>query len=200
MLTRRSRLAVWTMNPGEASGSVALKFKGIMQPSDVLRFHPEIQAQLDEIEKKGWKYLFIQTEGTAMTEVKAQAMPCRLRVSTSFNSKSPPPPPVLELNLGQQPLDLTGMPEVQEFQVNVSSKTFPRAATIELVSRTATYIHDALWKWDKTLAADATKTSQAKEVYEVARWVIEEKGYKLTEPYNVSHYDELAGEFVNSLK
>jgi hypothetical protein len=198
MLTRKSRLALWTMHPGEANGSVTLKFKGVMQPSDILRFHPEIKAQLDEIEKKGWKYLFIQTEGTAVTELKAQAIPCRIRASTSFNSKSAPPPPILELNLGQLPLDLTGMPEVQKFLVNVSSKTFPRAATMDLVSRAATYIHEALWGWDKTWAADATKTSQAKEVYEVARWVIEEKRYSLAEPFNISRYNELAREFVKS--
>jgi len=198
MLTRRSRLVLWIMHPGEANGNVTLKFKGVMQPSDVLRFHPEIQAQLDEVEKKGWKYLFIKTEGTAVTGFKAEAMPCRIRASTSFNSRSTPPPPVLELNLGQMPLDLTGMPEVQEFVVNVSSKTFPRAATIDLVSRSTTYIHEAFWKWDKAWAADATKTSQAKEVYEVARWAIEEKRYNLAEPFSVPRYNELAREFIQS--
>jgi len=196
MLNQKSRPAMWTMHPGEANGSVTLKFRGVMQASDILRFHPEIQSQLDEIVKKGWKYLFIQTLGTAVTEVRAQSMPCRLRLSSSFNSRSMPPPPVLELNLGQQQLDLTGMPEVQEFRVNISSKTFPRAATIDLVSGSATYIHDAFWKWDKTWASDPVKVSQAREVYEVARWVVEEKKLKLIEPFSVPRFDELASQFV----
>ena len=188
------------MHPGEATGTVTLKFTGVMHPSDILRFHPEIQSQLDEVVKKGWKYLFIQTEGTAITELRAQAMPCRLRASTSFSSKSLPPAPTLELDLGQHPLDLTSMPDVQQFRVNISTKTFPRAVSIDLVTRTATYIHDALWNWDRTWAADAAKSTQAKEVYEVARWVVEEKKFKLIEPFNPSRYGELTAEFASSMQ
>ncbi len=186
---------MWTMHTGEANGRMSLKFKGMMQAADVLRFHPEIQTQLDQIVNRGWKYLFIEVMGTAVTELDAKGIPCRIRASTSFNSRSLPPPPILELNLGMNPLDLTGMPEVQEFRINVCSKSFPRAATVDLATGRVTYIHDPFWKWDRAWGADQKKLSDAKEVYEVATWLIDEKKLTLAEAFDQSRYQELAGQF-----
>lgn len=191
---------MWTTQPGEANGSLTLRFKGLMQAEDVLRFHPEIQAQLDEIAKKGWKYLFIQVTGTAVSEVKAKNVPCRLRMSNVYAGRTIQPPPILELNFGQNRPDLSGMPEVQEFRINVCSKSFPRAVTVELAKGVVTYIHDAFWKWESSWQTDSTKLSQAREVYEIATWLIEEKEYRLVEAFSNARYQELASQFKTGLK
>jgi len=186
---------MWTMHPGEANGSLTLKFKGLMQGYDVLRFHPEIQAQLDEISKKGWKYLFIQIAGTGISEVKVQTLPYRLRIGSSFTGRAMPPPPILEVTFLNGPPDLTGIPEVHEFRINVCSKSFPRAVVLDLAKGAVTYIHDALWKWDKNWATDGTKLSEAKEVFEVATWLVDEKRYKLADSLDSARYQELVGQF-----
>jgi hypothetical protein len=166
-----------------------------MQAEDVLRFHPEIQAQLDEIMKKGWKYLFIEIAGTALSEVAIENLPCRLRISASFGSRSLPPPPVMEMTFVRSPPDLKGVPEVQEFRINVSSKSYPRATTVDLASGRVLYMHDAFWGWNKSWAADGKKVSEAKEIYEIATWLVDVKKFKLAENLRLSRYEELAEQF-----
>jgi hypothetical protein len=186
---------MWTTHPGEAKGDLSLRFSGLMQAEEVLRFHPEIQAQLDEIARQGWKYLYIVISGTAVTEVPIENQPCRIRMSTLYGGRSAPPPTVLEVTLRQQTPELKDVPEVQEFRINVCSKSFPRAAVVDLSKGLVTYIHDPFWKWDKQWTDDAQKLSDAKEVYEIARWLVEVKKYSLAEPLQLSRYSELADQF-----
>ena len=53
---------------GEASGELTLKATSVMSPEEILKFHPEIQNQLDDIEKHGWNYLCMESMGTALAE------------------------------------------------------------------------------------------------------------------------------------
>jgi hypothetical protein len=180
------------LNSGEAKGRIALRSRGWMQPTDALRLHPEMRAQLDEIAKQGWSYLFIETVGTVEAEV--------VLGGSIFRMTSRTPPGTyrserlryyLELELGEQTPTITSVPEISEFKVNVCSKSFPRAATVDLSKRLVTYIDDHFWRWEKGWEEDKKKLSDAREVREIASWLLDVKGYKLDEPFKLERYQEL---------
>lgn len=190
-MLERSEGLVPVLNSGEAKGRIALRSLGWMQPVDVLRLRPEIQAQLDEITKQGWKYLFIEAVGTVEAEVVLGASSFRM------TSRSPPgtyrgrPRYFLELELGEQVPTIANIPEISDFMVNVCSKSFPRAATVDLSKGLVTYIDDHFWKWEKGWEEDKKKLSDAKEVKEIASWLLDVKGCKLVEPFKIERYHEL---------
>lgn len=188
----KSEGLVPVLNDGEAKGRIALSSLGRMQPMDALRFHPEIQAQLDEITKHGWTYLYIEITGRALAEVVLEA--------STFRMTSRPAPGAyrsgryryfLETEIGGQMPTIASIPEILEFRVNVCSKSFPRAVTVDLSKGLVTYIDDPFWKWEKGWEADPKKLSDAKEIYEIASWLLDVKGYKLNEAFKLERYQEL---------
>lgn len=180
---------------GEAKGSLTLKFNGLLRAEDILKHHPEIQAELDAIVKRGWKYLFIETRGTAVTDVALEKTPYYVRQGATYWRPSDESDVILELSLGRRLWEVNGVPEVQEFRVNVCSKSFPRAATVDLVEGLVTYLHDPFWKWEKGWETDRKKLSDAKEVYEIATWLLDVKKFKLINAFKPERYRALAEDF-----
>ena len=86
---------------------------------------------------------------------------------------------------------ITSIPEISEFSVNVCSKSFPRAATVDLSKGLVTYIDDHFWRWEKGWESDKKKLSDAREVQEIASWLLDVKGYKLIEALKSERYQEL---------
>jgi hypothetical protein len=184
---------MWTTYPGEAKGNLTLRAKGIMQAGDVLKYHPEIQAQLDEIVRQGWKYLYVEILGTAVAEVAVGNLPYHIRQGAAPGMQAMGrSSKVLEITIDRKLLNLKDVPDVQEFRVNVCSKNFPRAATVNLAKGIVTYLHDPFWKWEKGWENDKKKISDAKEVYEIATWLIDVKKFKLIDAFQPERYRELA--------
>jgi hypothetical protein len=181
------------LNPdGYASGKVTLQVKGIMPAEDMLRFHPELQERLDEIVRLGWNYLYIEASGTALKEVDGDMMPYVWAVDpTSTDAEGTRPHTLITIDAGERPLKVTGVPLVESFRINISTKHFPRAATLELSKGVVTFLHDPFWRWEKGWEADEKKRSDAIEVYEVSKWLLDVKGLKLREPFTIERYKAL---------
>ena len=181
------------MNPdGYASGKVTLQMRGIMPAEDVLRFHPELQERLDEIVRLGWRYLYIEASGTALRDVEGDKMPYVWAVDPSSTElDTPRQHTLITLDAGERPLRITGVPMVEAFRINISTKHFPRAATLDLSKGIVTFLHDPFWRWEKGWERDEKKRSDALEVYEVAKWLLDSKGLKLMEPFTMERYKAL---------
>ena len=170
---------------GIATGKLTFTSIGRMKASEILKFHPEVQSTLDEIVTKGWKYLYIETRGKAIAEYNLEEGIYRLMQSQS--------PGIMttgyyfEVHIGKAPPELKGVPEILEFRINISTEHFPRAATIDLSKNLITYLHDAFWQWDK----DPKTLTEALEVYQVAKWLIDEKKLTLHESLDITQYTEL---------
>ena len=102
---------------------------------------------------------------------------------------------MLEIVIGREIPRITEIPVVQLFKVNVCSKSFRRAATIDLASYQVTYLHDPFWKWEAGSETDEKKLSDAKEIYEIATWLIDEKKFKLSGEVSEERYNELSYRF-----
>jgi hypothetical protein len=183
---------------GESSGSLTLKSSGAMPAWLILKYHPEIQAQIDDVAKQGWKYLYIETRATAVTELPMGSSPYRLFPSVSpGNPYAGPQKPknVFEVVMDQGLPEVKDIPEVLEFRINVCSKSFPRAATVDLVKGVITYLHDPFWRWEKGWEADKSKLSEAREIYEIATWLIDVKKFVLIDVFKPERYRELVETF-----
>jgi len=179
------------MSTGEAKGGVTLQSSGWMQPRDALKFYPEIQAQLDDITRRGWKYLYITTTGTALAELTLEKSTFRISVRPT-GPRGSGGKYLLELDIGAQAPTITAIPEIKEFRVNVCSKNLPRAATADLSKGIVTYIDDPFWRWERGWESDKKKLSDAREVQEIASWLLDIKGYKLIEAFKLERYQELS--------
>lgn len=183
------------MTSGEANGRVTVKSTGFMQPAEALKLCPEFQAQLDEIAKLGWRYLFIQIIGTALVELPLEKSPFRLDIrytGTGPRGIRINPRYILDLDLGSQMPAITAKPEISEFRVNICSKSLPRAASVDLAKGIVTYLDDPFWRWEKGWETDEKKLSAAKEVKEIASWLLDVKGYTLIEVFKPERYQELS--------
>jgi hypothetical protein len=183
------------MTSGEATGRVTVNSTGFIQPAEALKLCPEFQAQLEEIVKQGWGYTIIQIAGTAEVEVPLEKS--RFRLDVRFTGRGPrgagiDPRYYLDLDLGPQMPAITARPEISEFRVNVRSKSFPRAAAVDLAKGVVTYLDDPFWRWEKGWETDEKKLSAAREILEIARWLLDVKGFKPIEAFKPERYQELS--------
>lgn len=184
---------------GDAEGHVSLLSTNRMVPREILIFHPEIQRELDEIEKKGWKYLYVEAIGTSQSEITLLKSHYKIKPAL-FNRGQGMPGSILELSIDQELPKMTGVSRVDTFRVNVCSKSFPRAATIDLAKNEVSYLHDPFWKWEADWEVDEKKLSDAMQVYDIAVWLIEEKKFKLTEELHPERFSELSYRFKKILE
>lgn len=180
---------------GAAGGHLILQTSDAIPGTDILPFHPEIKSTLDEIVKRGWKYIFIETRATAMAELDLPW--CNYSIKSAHPEDPAPevrnsPENLLELDIGALPLTITGIPKVQTFRVSVSSKSIPRAATADLVSQTVTQISDPLWKWEQGWEADQRRLAEGLEAYEIVSWLLDAKGFHLAQGLSLERYHELS--------
>ena len=183
------------MTTGEAKGSLHFRSTGLMQPSEALKFRPDIRAQLEDIKNQGWKYLFIEVIGTVQGALELENTPFKISSFGSLRMGESIPLNVLQLTIGNRSPAIVGTPEVKEFRINICTKSFPRAATVDLAAGTVTYIHDPFWRWERGWENDKEKLSEAREVQEVAAWLLDVKKYKLIEPFKLERYQELSALF-----
>jgi hypothetical protein len=162
-----------------------------MKASEILKFHPEIQSTLDEIVTKGWKYLYIETRGKAIAEHSLEEGVYRLVYESGMTNFDY----YVEVHIGTNLPELTEIPDILEFRINISTEHFPRAATIDLSKNLITYLHAAFWRYEK----DSTKLTEAIEVYQVAKWLIDEKKLNLHENLDITRYKELKSHLENKV-
>jgi hypothetical protein len=174
---------------GFVKGKVKLESSNRMIAEEILKFHPELRSFLDDIEKRGWRYLYIETGGTAVAEVDLDGLQYKVRPAISGTAVTQT---VLEIALGPRTPQLSSVPQVDMFRINVSTKSFPRAVTVDISKGEVTYLNEAFWAWQKGWERDERKLAEAREVHEVAKWLLESKKQKLPESYSIDRYNEIS--------
>lgn len=171
------------VHSGFTKGKLSLEYTDMVFPGVVLEFHPELQAQLDEITQQGWKYLLIESRAKSV---------CDLDIDRTYKLLADGAGYCVEITWGEEPPPITSMPEVTEFRINICTKSFPRAVTIDLTKGVVTYLHEAFWGWQEEWKDDPTRLSQATEVFEVAKWLLGVKRMKLHEELKMERFTELS--------
>ena len=176
---------------GEADGRIELVSSDRMVAADILQFHPEIEAKLKEINGQGWSYLFIETVASTRAIITLNKAKFKIVPIPTYRPNSPEENRI-EFEIGTEVPRADSIPEVKEFRINICSKSFPRAVTLDLASGVVSYVHDPFWKWQRGDEKDETKLNEAREVYEILRWLLDVKKYRLEQALDMRRYEELA--------
>lgn len=176
---------------GFASGKLTLEFSGKIIPEDALNTFPEFKAILNEIKERNWRYVYIQTNGKTVVEFDLSNQPCKI---IPYGVWGGPGTFTVDIEMGRNMPDAK-IVSVDEFRINVATKNLPRATTVDIARRTITYIDDNFWNWRDEWENDESKLTLALEVYEVVKWLVEDKEFKLHENYSPERYQDLKVKF-----
>ena len=174
-----------------------IKLRGSFSLSekDVLEFHSWITPLLEEIRNRGWNYELSDVEAEVLVELDLDELKFDLKYY----------PPRLEdfekegtyeisAEVGEPPAVLKIL-SVESFKVRISTKNCWNSAEIDPFKREIKSIKDVLWSFGE----EVDKLSKAREVYEVARWLIE-KGFKPANDYVIKDYKKLVEMFEKPYK
>jgi len=179
--------------------TVRLKGELNLSEDDVKRFHPWIDPLLEEIKKKGWKYNFSNVNAEVLVELDLNELTLTLKYYPprieEFEEKGTYE---ISAEIGNDPPAVMKILSVEKFNVEISTEHCWRAVEIDPFKREIKWIYDVLWSG---LNKDGpNRLSEAREVYEVAKWLIEEKGFKPANDYVVKDYKKLLDLFERPYK
>jgi hypothetical protein len=180
---------------GVARGKLTLEYSGRLIPEKVLETFPEYKKMLDEIKEKGWRYVYIEISGKSLIDLEISDYPCKV---IPYGVWAGPNAFTLDIDLGRKLPELK-VGEVEQFRINIASKSYPRIVTVDLAKQVITYIDENFWNWKDEWKDDEQKLQPAREAYEVVKWLVEEKKFKLHEEYRAEKYQEIKEKFDKML-
>lgn len=173
---------------GVLEGKLSIQVEKFLALDDIIAHVDSARFFLDEVTQKSWKYLFIDGYGLAVMELEVGSSPYRFKldehphggftyaISVDFGRRLPR-------------MQIKDIVNLQRFTLNICSRQFSRAVTIDLTTNEITYVHDSLW----TLKGKGCY-EEAKEVFEILNWLIEKKNFKLATG-DVERYPEVVAMF-----
>jgi hypothetical protein len=176
---------------GVARGRLTIEYTGRLIPEEVLKTFTEYKEMLNEIKEKGWRYIYIEITGKSLMELEVTDYPCKI---IPYGVWAGADAFTLDIDLGRR-LPEVRVGEVEQFRINIATKSFPRAVTVDLAKQVITYVEENFWNWKDEWKDDQSRLQPAKEVYEVVKWLIEERKFKLHENYQIEKYQEIKEKF-----
>ena len=182
---------------------IKLSFKGQLELSekDILKFYPELKSFLEEIKSKGWSYMFTDVVGEAEVMLDVEKLDFKLNYyPPRIDEFEEEGKYTLEAVIGEKPPAVLRVLSVTEFKIEISSKHSWGAVTIDPQKKNITYIQDVLYNFTFSKKERPRKLSEAREIYEIANFLISEKGYRLEDEYIVEKYKQLVDLFEKPYK
>jgi len=71
--------------------------------------------------------------------------------------------------------------------INIRTRDYARGVTVDLIQKAVTYVHESLW-----VSCGKGCTSEAKQVLQILRWLVEDKKFKLAVSGGESYYRKLS--------
>jgi len=188
---------------GEVKGSLDLTSEGSIAAEDILKFHPELKTHTDAILKQGWSYACVEATGKAISRVTAEssrywlgAAPAFMKTARAMKPGNIPTPEFgLVVYLGTGPPEVQAVPEVQSFLITISTKSLPAAVSVDIVKAIVTNIPFSFWNWEKDWESDKKKLADAREIYKIVTWLVDDQEFKLAEVFKPERYQELVETF-----
>ncbi|RLG40550.1 MAG: hypothetical protein DRO05_06045 [Thermoproteota archaeon] len=178
-----------------------VRFRGHLDlnESDVLRFYPQISGFLNEINAKGWSYRIYGVEGEALVEVDIENAKFKLhyyhpRVER-FEEEGRY---AIEAEIGPEEPNIIRILDVSGFKVSIGTKHAWCAASVDPMKGEITSISGVLG-WFKR-EGEPSRLKEAREVYEVVKWLVKDKGLKFKDRYVEESYKELVDMFEGTYK
>lgn len=180
---------------GSAYGKLIVEFLGKVSPEDVLNNFEEVKSLLNEVKSKGFKYLFIESEGRYFIEIDFSGQQCSIYPLDDLRLSKNPRLAITIETMSEQIPEKVIIRELEKFKINISTEKINRAVSLDLAKGVILYVHEAFWDWNDGWVNDEEKLSQAKKICEIVRWLLEEKKFKLDEGLDIEHCNNLLRKF-----
>ncbi len=170
---------------GSMTGKLEVESERFITFDELLAHIPQVKAFLGELNKKGLRSLLIDAHGRVVMELEINSAPYSWQMYEAprggFAYK-------LGFDFGRSlpKLSLKRIVNLDNCILNICSRDFARAITVELVSNEITYVHDSLW-----VSKGEGCAKEAQDVFKILRWLLEEKKLKLAVTGGVDYYREL---------
>jgi hypothetical protein len=170
---------------GSMSGKLEVEAERFITFNELCSHVPPVKAFFDELDKKGLKYLLIDSHGKVVMEITLEAAPY------TWQTHDAPRGGVtykLAFDFGRH-LPRMGPKNVISLEnciINIRTRDYARGVTVDLIQKAVTYVHDALW-----VSRGEGCAREAKEVLQILRWLVEDKKFKLEVSGGESYYREL---------
>jgi hypothetical protein len=170
---------------GTMTGKLDVETERFVTFDELYTHHPQAQTFFDELEKKGRTFFFIDCHCKVMLEMDLESASYVWQMYEAprggFAYK-------LAFDFGRRlpKLGLKKIVSIERCLVNICSKDYARAVTIDLTRNEINYIHDSLWD-----SRRKGYTEEAKDVLAILQWLIEDKKFTLAVSGGESHYREL---------
>jgi hypothetical protein len=170
---------------GSMAGKLEVETTRFITFDELCAHVPQVKSFLEELDKQGWKYLLIDAQGKVVMELTLAAAPYTWQ---SYEAPRGGFAYKLAFDFGRQlpRLALKRILGLDNCIINICSRDYARAVTVDLTKNEVTYVHDALW-----VSRGEGHVREAQGVLQILRWLVEEKHYKLAVSGGEGHYREL---------
>ena len=182
----------------EIKGSeLHVRFEGDVDVSEelILQQHPHVKSLLEEITEHEWKYSFENVKGEATVRVNLNKAVFDYRYypprCDEFEQKG-----VYELQipLGSKRPSVIDIRKMKHFTIRISTKRYWHAATIDPFTNKVTYIENP-FRFGFLAEEQPKKFAQARELYELSKWLFQEKKMEAEDRQVVENYNALLEAF-----
>lgn len=171
---------------GCISGKLEVQTERFITLDELLKHFPSAGAFLNELTEMGRHYYFIDGQGIVVLEIDVNATEYKWQTQEhqrggfAYN---------LVMDFGRQlpKIYVKRIVNLDRFIVNICSKDYSRAVTVDLKHHTITYVHDSLWD-----SKEKRLTEEASDVLKLLQWLIDEKKFKLEMKGGMERYRKLA--------
>ena len=146
---------------------------------------PQARAFFDELDQKGRTFFFIDCHCKVMLELEIDSAPYNWQM---YEAPRGGYAYKLAFDFGRclPNLNLKKIISLERCVVNICSRDYARAITVDLTENTVTYVHDSPWA-----SRGEGYTEAAKDVLNILKWLVEDKKFKLDVSGGESYYREL---------
>ncbi|MEM2374409.1 MAG: hypothetical protein QXI11_08230 [Thermoproteota archaeon] len=178
------------MEKGIVRGKLVLRCPGKAPFSEIVKMRPDVESLLAEIESKGWRHFYVDHEASLVGEIEFDNVEYQI---VPWSILRGPYGMVIDIKWGFP--QVTGI-ELEKLVYNIfTTNTFPRAVTIDVQKKSITYVNDVFWKWEDEWIKEESKKTRAIEIYDLLKWLIEEKEFQLSQEYDADKWRELSEKF-----
>ena len=171
---------------GCLNGRLEVRTERFITIDELLKHYPAKKAFLDELTGMGRRYYLIDGHGTVVLEMELASAAYQWQTQEhprggfAYN---------LSIEFGRQlpKLEAKSIAQLDRFIVNICSKDYSRAVTVDLKNNEISYVHDSLWE-----TKGSTLSAEARDVLAILQWLIEKKKFKLTASGGMPRYRKLA--------
>jgi hypothetical protein len=170
---------------GSMEGKLYVETDRFLTFDELYTYVPRYKTFFDELDKKGWRFLLIDSHSKVVMELDIVNAPYTWQ---SYEAPRGGFAYKLDFDFGRRlpMLKLFKVISLDMCIINICSRDYARAVTVDLIKNEITYVHDSLW-----ILKGEGCAREARDVLGILQWLLNNKEFKITANGGEKQYKEL---------